>query len=342
MDERDGVWRVTVRGVRYNLGPSKTAAEKKFHSLMASESRTANQSLAVVLDEFLEWSSKNRAPQTTERYKEFCQSFLDHVDDMPLDRLTRGHVHRWLAQRTTWNQTTQHNAATAIVRALNWAHRNLGVPNPLSGMEKPTSLRRTSYVTPEEFACLLAALPADDPFLDLIVVSYDSGARPRELKQLEARHVDLGKCRAVIPTDEAKRGIQRAIYFPTERCLAVVARLVETYPEGPLFRNSRGRAWNDSSVKIRFTKLHNAGLTPRRLRHYDFRHAFVTRQLVAGVDSHVVARLAGHQNTNMLDRHYSHIADDYRFMLNEARRGAGDGAAAGDAASSLDSGPDSP
>ena len=54
------------------------------------------------------------------------------------------------------------------------------------------------------------------------------------------------------------------------------------------------------------------------------RHTQITRSLQAGVDSHVVARLSGHQNTHQLDRTYSHVADDYDFMLREAKKVAND------------------
>ena len=55
-------------------------------------------------------------------------------------------------------------------------------------------------------------------------------------------------------------------------------------------------------------------------RQYDLRHSFVTRKLQAGVDSHVVAALVGHKDTKMIDTVYSHVADDYKFMLDAARK----------------------
>ena len=58
----------------------------------------------------------------------------------------------------------------------------------------------------------------------------------------------------------------------------------------------------------------------RRVRHYDLRHAFVTRKLVSGVDSHVVAKLAGHRDSRMIDTVYSHVAGDFEFMLGQASR----------------------
>jgi integrase len=58
----------------------------------------------------------------------------------------------------------------------------------------------------------------------------------------------------------------------------------------------------------------------RRFRHYELRHSFVTRKLRAGVDSHVVAALVGHKDTKMIDTVYSHVADDYEFMLEAAKQ----------------------
>jgi hypothetical protein len=50
---------------------------------------------------------------------------------------------------------------------------------------------------------LLKAIP-DQRFRDLLIASYDSGGRPFEVKELEARHCQFDKQRAVIPKDEAK------------------------------------------------------------------------------------------------------------------------------------------
>ena len=108
-------------------------------------------------------------------------------------------------------------------------------------MEKPEAKRRTTIVTAEEFDELLKHVH-DVPFRDLLIVSYDSGSRPQETKQLEARHLQLDKQRAVIPGEEAKKGRTRAIYFPTDRSMEIVKRLAKEHPTGPLFRNNKGQA----------------------------------------------------------------------------------------------------
>ncbi|MGD9713526.1 MAG: hypothetical protein AB7V46_15885 [Thermomicrobiales bacterium] len=46
----------------------------------------------------------------------------------------------------------------------------------------------------------------------------------------------------------------------------------------------------------------------------------MTRKLLAGVDSHVVANLAGHTSLNMIHTTYSHVAQNQDFLLQQAQR----------------------
>lgn len=304
--------------------PPKVIQDAFNRLLNNSQSRPVqSDSVAAVLDDFLTWCYENRAERTADRYKDFCQSFCDEHGRVPVSQLTTAHVTTWLNKKTTWNSTTKNNAITALIRGMNWAVKNRGLErNPIRGMDKPTPQKRTTVVAPDEFEEIIKHYKEGDPFRDLLIVSYDSGCRPFEIKELEARHVDLHKCRAVIPAEEAKKNIPRAFYFPTDRSLDIVKRLVEERPEGLLFVNARGTPWNGFNIRCRFQRLQKSGKVGKRYFHYALRHSFVTRQLVAGVDSHTVAKLTGHQSTAMLDKHYSHIADDYEYMLRMARKGA--------------------
>jgi integrase len=276
------------------------------------------ESVAAVLDDFLTWTESNRGERTYLRYLDFLQSFTDKYGRMKVVDLHTGHVTTWLDGKTTWNNTTKRNAIIAVQRGFNWAVKNRGLPrNPIMGMEKPEAAKRTIIVPLEEFEVMLASV-ADQSFRDLMIVAYDSGCRPQEVKRLEARHVELDRHRAVVPTEEGKGKIARAIYFPTERSLEIITRLVKEHPEGPMFLNLKGNPWTRFAVKCRFDRIQKK--IGRRYRQYDFRHSFITRKLLAGVDSHIVAALAGHKDTKMIDSTYSHIADDYKFMLAQAQK----------------------
>src|SRR5439155_27208329 len=124
---------------------------------------------------------------------------------------------------------------------------------------------------------------------------------------------------AVIPAEEAKgKRYPRTIYFPTDRSIESVKRLCDALPSGPLFRNRLGNKWTGNAVKCRLEDLDQ--VLGRRITHYALRHAFVTRKLVAGVDSHVLSKLTGHRDSKMIDAVYSHVADDYEYMLRQASR----------------------
>jgi integrase len=341
-EARDG-WYVLLNGQRHFLGehpidaprPQKSkktgkwnspqSIDEAFHRLLhggTPQSLMNSDGVAAVLDDFITWAKENRAGITAQRYEEFCQSFINADEggvlfgSLPASALSGRHVTAWLNRQEAWGPTTKKNAITALIRAFNWAVKNRGLPtNPIRGMEKPEARRQATIVTPEEFEKVLEA--ASGPFADLLTVSYDSGARPFEVKDLEKRHVEMDKRRAVIPATETKgRRNTRVFYFPTDRSAETVRRLCEERPIGPLFLNNRGNKWTGDAVKCSFARLEK--VVGRRIKHYDFRRTFVTRKIIAGVDSHVVAKLSGHQSTAMIDRHYSAVANDHEFMLRMA------------------------
>jgi integrase len=412
-EERDE-WCVTIKGIHHRLGghpegapkPQKSKKtgrwnapqeiEKAFRQLLDSAEEevvpetapTVADDVISVLDDFLVWCRENREAITAKRYEEFCQDFVRATDErgvklglLPISKLTSRHVTGWLNGHETWGPTTKRSAITALQRGFNWAVKNRGLErNPIRGMEKPEARRRSDVITPAEFEEVLD-LTGDSTFADLLIVSYDSGARPFEVKDLETRHLQLDKQRAIIPADEAKgRRHTRTIYFPTERSMDILRRLASEHPEGPLFRNNLGNRWTGAAVKCRFEDIEIAfGLkemerqgvaldvseesiaavvktllptrkqretgqeVPKqkwelrkearqkliasqarkygtRFNHYAFRRTFITGKIIAGVDSHVVAKLSGHQSTAMIDRHYSAVANDHQFMLQEAMR----------------------
>jgi integrase len=308
---------------RWNPPPS---IDEAFHKLMGKTPPVLadDKAVANVLDDFITWCRENRAERTTERYAEFIQDFInfDGIGRMGVRQLSSSNVTTRLAARPSWGPTTKRNAITALQRGFNWACKNAGLNklggNPIKGMEKPEAKTRTEIITPSEFETLLAAIK-DQAFRDLLIVSYDSGARPFEVKQLERRHLQLDRKRAIIPKEEAKgRRHPRTIYFPTDRSMAIMQRLIQEHPTGKLFLNRRGNPWTGMAVKNRFEDLDH--VLGRRITQYTLRHAWITRKLVAGVDSHVVAALAGHRDTKMIDTTYSHVAQDHEFMLTQAAR----------------------
>ncbi|MFO0927869.1 MAG: tyrosine-type recombinase/integrase [Gemmataceae bacterium] len=222
-------------------------------------------SVAEVLDEFLTWLSAqpHKAERTVGWYRKFLQSFLDSLDDqlLPVDLVSPRHVTAWLNSHPGWT-TGRRGAIVAVQRAFNYSAKEgllqaAGLSSPLSGMEKPPQGRREQLVSAEEFSEILRFVK-DQEFRDLVEAAWATGARPHELFTVEASFVDWKNGRWVFPVRLSKgKRVQRVVYL-SERMVGLTRRLSERWAEGPLFRNSEGKPWRQSSVKCRFQRLRRA------------------------------------------------------------------------------------
>jgi integrase len=310
-----GEWCVTIRGTFHGLGPDEEEAQRKFHLLMAEKPIVSADpdAVVVVLDKFLAWNDAHRAARTQETYMRFLQPFAKSIGTILVDEIRTYHVQEFL-DGMSGGDTTKNMAWRAINRAFNWAMKQqLMVHNPAAAVEKPASRIREDYVTEAEYAVIMANVP-DTEFRDVLVTAWECGARPSEIFTVTAAQVEIDKARWHF--QKGKRGLRRFIYLSAD-AEAITRRLMAEHPTGPLFRNTKGHQWDRHSVKCRFERL--KGKVGRQVSLYLFRHSQITRQLASGMDSHVVAQLSGHKDTRMIDRVYSHVANDWEFMRDQLR-----------------------
>lgn len=201
---------------------------------------------------------------------------------------------------------------TALKAAFQWAEDEGYIDrSPIRRVRKPRAGRRETVLT-EEQRTLLLDEASDQEFRDLLTLLMETGARPQEVRTVEARHVDLKNGLWVFPPDESKMGEKtqkpRIIYL-TPTALELTLRLVERYPEGPLLRNSQGKPWTRNAIRCRFRRLRNRknGGFPKNLCAYVLRHSFATDALEKGIDPITLATLLGHQDPTMLSRVYQHV-----------------------------------
>ena len=318
-EERQGYY-AFVRGRRLRLANTKKAADRALDTLTKDQKAQVvdSEALSALFDSFLEWTQQNRAAKTYRGYLDFCQSFKNQWPRLKVADLQPLHVTQWLDEQKTWNSTTKRGAVTCMQRVINWGMNNWNLgKNPLLKMDKPPAQRREQIISASEFTELLAAIP-DQEFRELLIVSNEVGARPQEVKHVEARHVDLKAHIWYIPKDEAKGKKRPRTIYMTAKALKIVKRRIAEHPTGKLFLNTRGKPWTAGAVKDRFMRLEET-LGVRYCQTL-LRHSWITRKIIAGVDSHVVAALAGHSDSSMIDRVYSKVASDHAFMLKEAKR----------------------
>lgn len=309
-----GLWYVTLNGVQHNLGPDKDGAFAQYRQLLGQPGQVAvsRHTVASIVDAFLDWSQTHQAKRTYLRYLDYCQSFVARFPDLLVSDLKPFHIQEWIDSHMGWGNTTKRNAVVAMKRAFNWAEKQGRIAaNPIRHAEKPASDKREAFITKDEHDQVLA-LVKDQGFRDLLVLAWETGARPQELFRLEKRHVDLEYSRWLFTKGESKGKRHSRTVYLTDAALEVTRRVIEKWSEGPILRNADGRPWTAMAVNCRFGRLQKR--LGKKVCLYLWRHGFAHRMLSQQVDSLVVATLMGHVDTTMLSTVYGHLMKNQKLL----------------------------
>jgi len=200
------------------------------------------------------------------------------------------HVVEWADSKKTWGPNQKRNGCGDVTRAFSWAEK-LGYisASPVRGVEKPGRTKRESRMTPADFATLLS-LVKDEPFRDLITFSFEAGCRPQEARRIEARHLKPEHRRVEIPPKEAKGKKRWRVIYLSDAAFAIVTRLAEQHPTGPLFLNVDGNPWKAQAVVCRFqrllVKMSGAEVELPKLSRFDYREYPDPAELAAAKAEH--------------------------------------------------------
>lgn len=366
-------WYVQQNGNQIFLSKDKKEAQQKFHELMLEKPRPTVRadSIAVLIDSFLDFTQKNRAPDTYEWYRTRLQEFLLRYPDLTVPELKPFHVQEWIDSYPHLSSGSKRNLCRSIMRAMGWAEKQGYIEkSPITHFEKPPGGKRERVITDDEWKDILSLVP-DPAFRDLLLVTWETGCRPQESLIVEARHVDLQNSRWIFPVSESKTDNPRVVYL-TDDALEICKRRMKQFPTGPIFRNTSGKAWTTDSVNCAFIRIQirmglrkgtkptkenvaefAATLKPthkvkgrelkktavelreearNKLRYreatkhapkfclYTLRHTWINRMLTNGVDSLTLAILAGHTDVTTISKTYQHLAQNPKFLLEQAKR----------------------
>jgi integrase len=316
-------WYVQINGRQHNLGPDQEDAFRQYHDLMRQpqDRPIVADTVAAIIDTFLDWCEKHRSHDTYEWYRYRLQRFVDVIPrGLKAGRLKPYHVQRWVDSYDDLSPGSKRNYCRAIQRALRWAEQQGYVDrSPIAHLEKPPQGKRNIVISPEEFDQLLAGISMREA-RDLLATAWETGARAQEILRVEARHVDLQHSRWVFPPEEEKMGRIPRIVYLTEKPLEITKRLVLQYPTGRLFRNSQGVPWTTDAVNNLFQRIERK--IGKKYCLTVFRHSWCTHALSKGLDALTVAVLMGHADPSMVARVYSHLSHAPTYLLEQARKAA--------------------
>ena len=316
-----GVWFVQLHGKQHNLGPDRDAAFHRYHELMAappSAPSLPSDAIAVICDRFVDWLILERAPDTVRWYKDRLQVFLDQLPKgLTVSQLKPFHVQEWIDKMPHKNGTKR-NYVRAVKRALTWAEEQGYIDrSPIARMKKPAGGKRDNVITPDDHQRILSRT-RDEKFRDFCDFCYLTGARCAEALAIKGRHLDLAKHRVVFPVDEEKmERVPRIIYLGDD-AERILQRLALRYPDGKLFRNTRGREWVSDATNCRFRTI--AKKIGKKVCLTDYRHSLATRLLTQGTDALTVSILLGHADPSMLAKVYQHINHEHSYLLEAIRK----------------------
>lgn len=300
---------VKLGGKFIHLGKDRDNAYAKYHGLMLSRQPTLPETpVEILLGKFLSWCQLHREPLTYEWYLKHLKSFRVHVGPtLTIANLKAFHVTDWMDLHYKGSGDNYRNGACrAVMRAFNWGVKqgHIGA-NPVKGVEKPRAHGRIAYLHPHQWTTVLAKVRDADPFKDFLRFMRATGCRPQEARAAETRHFDRQSETLVFPVDESKGKREPRIIPLNAEAMRIISRLVLKYPDGKLFRNTKGRHWTKNTVTSRFTKLREK--LGFEFFAYAIRHTFITDALRQGCNPVTLAHIVGHKDATMILKVYQHL-----------------------------------
>jgi integrase len=220
-----------------------------------------------------------------------------------------------------WSNNTKNDFATVVQRAYNWAEaQGLIERKPVRKVEKPAREPRELAIRPADNDEVMAAVKESN-FRMLLAFAWETGARPQEVRAIEARHVDLALRRVTFPRKESKGKKRHRVVYLTDAAAAILEPLIAARPEGTLFRNSEGAPWTKDAINCAFCRL--KGKIGRKLHLGAWCKGYATEALKAGVDVIGLATLLGHSNSVMVATVYAKVHQEPEYMAAIADKARG-------------------
>lgn len=270
-------WYCSIKGRQIALGKDRRSAHQKFQELV-TDSRHVEvdaNTLYELSQAYLDWCQIHRKPGTYESHLRHLRQFIESVGKrLRPSQLRRQHVTRW-HEGMTCGSTSRNDAVSVVQRMLNWAVEQEYIErNPVKGTRKPKRRRREVFFSRDQKDAIRKH--ASQPFLDLLDFLFLTGCRPLEARTLEARHLhdDL----VIFPADESKGENESRVIYLVPGAKAIVERLAGCYPEGALFRNSRGGPWTKNAIVLRLNRISKK--VGFRVIAYGARHSWATQALM--------------------------------------------------------------
>jgi integrase len=248
------------------------------------------------------------------------------IAKIELDRLTVTVVRKWLTEQIAddddpevirASQDSANRNLAALKAALNFAKKNglVVIDSAWGNVQKfkDVGRRREHFLTIDQRRALLAACEPDiRMFCEAILLT---AARPGEIAKIQARDFDRNNGTIVL---SGKTG-RRTAPLSTSAIAFFTTLTSSKIGQAHLFTRPDGRPWVKEMWSPAFREAARKAGLPDDVVMYSLRHAAISEMIAGGMESFIVAKLAG-TSTAMIDQHYGHLRNDRtREMLDLAQ-----------------------
>jgi integrase len=257
----------------------------------------ADMLIRNLIDAFLSWCSRHRAPATVRFYRARLRLFCQQFSARDAASLTSLEIDAYLhVAGAEASDSTRHHNAVALTTLQSFALRESLLDKLwFKRLEKPRIGRRERIPTAEEIAALLKR--ASPAFRLIYTGLSQSGARPGELCRAQISNVDWTKGAITLPQHKTARKTGKPRVIPIGKNVGnTLQKAIDQRQAGPIFRSPTGRVWTIENLSGTHRRLRNAAGLPKDLVLYLARHRFGTEALRAGVPLKDVADLMGHSS----------------------------------------------
>ncbi|MDD2744572.1 MAG: tyrosine-type recombinase/integrase [Rhodocyclaceae bacterium] len=242
--------------------------------------------------------------------------FNESIGKLAIDKLKTTSIQKWMNDQIDDDDesddedmrrskdSANRNLAT-FKAALNMALRNRLVATDAGwktvlAFPKVAQRRQDAFLSMDQRTALLNACPDDLKLLVKAMLLI--GSRPGELASLNAG--DFNKSLGCL-TLTGKTG-RRTVAISTAASRFFSECCKDKLPAAPMLTTSFSQRWNKDSWKKVFKAAVDAAELPHGVVLYALRHTAISEMILAGMDSFIVAKLAG-TSVAMIEANYGHL-----------------------------------
>lgn len=266
-----------------------------------------------LLDDFLEYAKGNVRPDTEYIYRKVTENSLrPFFGSLKACKVTTDTLRQYRRlRRSEGRSDSTVNRELSLVRI---AYRNgqKDTPSkvfvvPRFPMVKEDNVR-TGFLRDEQYAALLAELPAD--LKALFVTAYETGIRLGELLVIHWEQIDFESGLIALETGETKNGEGRTVPILAGDMKDLLSAAKQErdaeWPESPWVFNRKGEAIKD--LRGTWTAACKRAGVPD-LKFHDLRRTAVRNMRRAGVPQVIRMKISGHK-TDSMERRYNIVDSD--------------------------------